>query len=87
MRNTLFKILETWKRETSLGWDFPVVAMTAARFSEPEVAVDALLMKAPKNTYLDNGHNWQREELFIYLPGNGALLTTIALMAASWEGT
>lgn len=86
MRNTLLKILETWQWETSWGWDFPVVAMTAARLSEPDIAVDALLMDTIKNTYLDNGHNWQREGLFIYLPGNGALLTAVALMAAGWEG-
>ncbi len=86
MRKTLMKILETWQWETSWGWDFPVVAMTATRLSEPKIAVDALLMDTIKNTYLDNGHNWQREGLFIYLPGNGALLTAIALMASGWEG-
>jgi len=39
-----------------------------------------------KNTYLPNGHNYQRDNLKIYLPGNGGLLTAIAMMCAGWDG-
>ena len=63
-----------------------MTAMTAARVGEPDVAIDALLMDTPKNRYLPNGHNFQREGLTIYLPGNGGLLTAIAMMAAGWDG-
>ena len=39
------------------------------------------------NTYLANGHNYQNNQLRIYLPGNGGLLTTIAMMCAGWDGS
>jgi hypothetical protein len=86
MRRTLRKVMQSWKWEDTWGWDYPMVAMTAARLGERELAVDALLMETPKNRYLPNGHNWQRPGLHLYLPGNGGLLTALALMAAGWRG-
>ena len=38
------------------------------------------------NTYLLNGHNYQDGRLRCYLPGNGGLLTAVALMCAGWDG-
>ena len=38
------------------------------------------------NTYLQNGHNYQDGRLRCYLPGNGGLLTAVALMCAGWDG-
>ena len=75
-----------WNWERTWGWDFPVVAMCAARTGEPEKAVNALLMDQRTNTYLPNGHNYQTERLRIYLPGNGGLLTAVAMMCAGWDG-
>ena len=86
MRRTLIQVLRTWNWETTWGWDYPLIAMTAARVGEPELAIDALLMNVQKNTYLNNGCNYQDERLPIYLPGNGGLLTAIAMMAAGWDG-
>jgi hypothetical protein len=43
-------------------------------------------MNVQKNTYLNNGCNYQDERLPIYLSGNGGLLTAIAMMAAGWDG-
>jgi hypothetical protein len=63
-----------------------MMAMTAARLGKPDLAVDALLMDTPKNVYRANGHNHQRPGLAIYLPGNGALLYAVAMMAAGWDG-
>jgi hypothetical protein len=60
--------------------------MTAARVGEPEAAIDALLMDTQKNRYHPNGHNYQRPGLTIYLPGNGGLLSAVAMMAAGWGG-
>ena len=57
-----------------------MVAMTAASLNEPALAIDALAMVTPKNTWLPNGHNWQRANLPLYLPGNGGLLLAIAHM-------
>jgi protein-glucosylgalactosylhydroxylysine glucosidase len=86
MRRTLHKVKEVWMWDSAWGWDFPMCAMTAARLGEPELAIDFLLMDATKNTYLTNGHNYQRPGLTAYLPGNGGVLTAIAMMAAGWKG-
>lgn len=80
MRKTADWIFQNWNWPTSWGWDFPMMAMTYARLRDGEKAVESLLMKAPKNTYLVNGHNWQSDRLRLYLPGNGALLAAVALM-------
>lgn len=60
--------------------------MTAARLGLTDAAIDALLMDVQKNTYLVNGHNYQDKRLRLYLPGNGGLLTAVAMMAAGWDG-
>jgi hypothetical protein len=86
MRRTLRKVFETWQWADTWGWDYPLVAMTAARLGEPELAIDALLMDTQKNRYHPNGHNYQRPGLTIYLPGNGGLLSATAMMAAGWDG-
>lgn len=86
MKNTLEKAREAWHWSTVWGWDFPVCAMTAARLGEPALALDFLLMDTPKNTYLPNGHNYQTPDLPLYLPGNGGLLSAVALLCAGWEG-
>lgn len=86
MTRTLEKVMESWNMERTWGWDYPMIAMAAARLGRPELAVEALLLDAPKNRYLDNGHNYQDERLPLYLPGNGGLLTAVAMMAAGWDG-
>ena len=87
MRRTLRKVLKEWRWDQTWGWDYPLTAMTAARLGEPKLAVDALLMNTEKNRYLPNGHNWQRQNLPCYLPGNGGLLYAMALMAGGWQGS
>ncbi len=87
MRRTLKKVMQEWQWERTWGWDYPLAAMTAARLGETQIAVDALLMPAAKNRYLPNGHNWQRDNLPCYLPGNGGLLYAVALMAGGWLGS
>ncbi len=86
MAKTLDWIWDNWNWPTSWGWDFPMTAMTCARLGMPDRAVDALLMPMQKNTYLVNGHNYQDSRLRLYLPGNGGLLTAVAMMAAGWDG-
>jgi hypothetical protein len=91
MRRTLRKVRKEWQWPEVWGWDFGMLAMTAASLGEPETAIDILGMNTPKNTWLPNGHNWQRANLPLYLPGNGALLLAAAHMArlsafpASWH--
>jgi hypothetical protein len=86
MRRTLDWIWANWSWPDTWGWDYPMLAMCAARLGQPERALDALLLDAPKNAYRANGHNHQRPGLTIYLPGNGGLLTAVAMMAAGWDG-
>lgn len=84
MKRTFDWIWDNWNWDRTWGWDYPLTAMTAARLGEREKAVDALLMKRQKNTYLVSGHNYQDERLRIYLPGNGGLLTTVGMMSTGW---
>ena len=86
MGRTLDWVNKVWQWDSTWGWDYPTMAMTAARLGRPDDAVNALLMNAKKNTYLPNGHNYQDQRLPIYLPGNGGLLAAVALMAAGWDG-
>jgi hypothetical protein len=86
MRNTLDWIWQKWNWPDTWGWDYPLLAMTAARLGEPDRAIDALLLDTPKNHYARNGQVYQRPNLTIYLPANGGLLYATALMAAGWDG-
>jgi hypothetical protein len=86
MKRTFDNVIRTWDWKTTWGWDYPMLAMTAARLGEPEKAVDALFIESQKNRYLENGHNFQSSRLPLYLPGNGGLLTAVAMMAAGWDG-
>ena len=102
MGRTLDAVLQTWDWETKIwGWDYPMIAMTAARLGRPEAAVEVLMREGPNNRYLPSGHCPQRSdeampknpppgarkrEIAVYLPANGAFLSTVALMVAGWDG-
>ncbi len=86
MSHTLDAVLKDWDWETKIwGWDYPMIAMTAARLNQPDKAVDILLKDGPNNHYTPNGHCPQRGDLALYLPANGSLLSAVALMAAGWD--
>jgi hypothetical protein len=88
MKKTLQKVIDTWDWNGKIwGWDYPMMAMTATRLNESETAVNILLKDAPNNHYLNNGNCPQREDLPVYLPANGALLSAVALMAAGSDET
>ena len=88
MSRTLDRVWNEWQFDRVWGWDFPLIALTAARLGRQDLAVRALLYDSPKNVYLANGHNRQgsRKDLPLYLPGNGALLLAVGMMAAGWDG-
>lgn len=86
MHRTFDWVYDNWNWGRTWGWDYPMTAMNATRLGEPEKAVNALMMDKRTNTYLPNGHNYQDGRLRCYLPGNGGLLTTVALMCAGWDG-
>ena len=81
--STVLKLWSAWNwNSNTWGWDFPWMAMAAARTGEPQIAVDALLENSTQNQYDTRGVNngW-------YLPGNGGLLYAVAMMAAGWDGS
>jgi len=102
MNRTFDAVLQTWDWETKIwGWDYPMIAMTAARLGRPAEAVEILLREGPNNHYLPNGHCPQRSdeaavrntkpgvprrEIAVYLPANGAFLSAVALMVGGWDG-
>jgi hypothetical protein len=81
---TVDKVWSDWRWDRCWGWDFPMMAMAAARNGKPGIAVDALLHKVGKNAY--NGAGLSTGGPFPYFPSNGGLLYTVALMAAGWDG-
>lgn len=87
MRKTFEFVWENWHWDETWGWDFPMVAMSATRLGMPGKAIDALFMDVQTNTYLPNGHNYQDSRLRLYLPGNGGLLTAVAMMCAGYTGS
>jgi hypothetical protein len=78
---TVLKVWQTWDWNRCWGWDFPWMAMAAARNGEPHITIEALLKDSPRNAYDQRGvcNGW-------YLPGNGGLLYAVAMMAAGWDG-
>lgn len=87
MRRTFDLVWRDWTWDDTWGWDFPMTAMTATRLGLPDKAIDALFMPVRTNTYLPNGHNYQDERLRLYLPGNGGLLTAVAMMCGGYDGS
>ncbi len=87
MHKTYTLVDKIWHWEHTWGWDFPLVAMTATRLQQPSLALDALFRNIKTNTYLVNGHNYQDGRLTIYLPGNGGILSAVALMCAGYDGS
>jgi hypothetical protein len=89
MHETVLRTMQTWQWDRCWGWDFPMMAMAAARVGEPELAIQALLYPSKKkNSYLPNGFNRmdRGKGAIPYFPGNGGVLYAAALMAAGWDG-
>jgi hypothetical protein len=84
-RKTLNKVISEWDFNRTWGWDFPMVAMAAARTGNSELAINMLLHSSP-NFQFDE-HGLATGGPFPYFPSNGALLTAVAMMAAGWEGS
>jgi hypothetical protein len=87
MHATFDWVWDNWDWGHTWGWDFPMVAMTAVRLGLPERAIAALMKPVSKNVWLISGHNYQDGRLRVYLPGNGALLSAVALMCTGYKGS
>lgn len=86
MDSTLSMVGRTWTFDHTWGWDFPMLAMAAARLGHPDKAVDYLL-NYPSFTWDEHGLSGGGFAPFPYFPANGGLLYAVAMMAAGWEGS
>lgn len=84
MRRTLDKISKVWQFERTWGWDFPMLAMNAARLGETDRAVDFLLH--PASGFQFDARGLATGGPFPYFPSNGGLLYAVAMMAGGWDG-
>ena len=84
MERTLKKVHDVWQLNRTWGWDFPMLAMCAARLEHGDQAISYLLdypgFILDEHGLVDGGGPYP------YFPGNGGLLYTVALMAAGWDG-
>jgi hypothetical protein len=85
MEKTYQKVQSVWRYDTGWGWDFPMVAMTAARLGHRADAVNMLLHSSPKNGFDAHGFVGGGNP-YPYIPTNGALLYAVAMMCAGWDG-
>jgi hypothetical protein len=83
-QRTVEEVGRKWDWDATWGWDFPWMAMAAARVGDPELAIEALLNPSVKNHYDERGICTGGPGP--YLPGNGGLLYAAAMMAAGWDG-
>jgi hypothetical protein len=86
MDSTLRRVEQRWKFDHTWGWDFPMLAMAAARLGHPDKAVDFLL-NYPSFTWEAHGLSGGGVAPFPYFPSNGGLLYAVAMMAAGWDGS
>ncbi|TFK36258.1 Six-hairpin glycosidase-like protein [Crucibulum laeve] len=83
---TAEKVWTHWNVTDFWGWDFPMLAMSAARNGDPSKAVDWLL--DPLFLFDDVGMPVGGVRVPTpYFPGAGALLYSVAMMAAGWDGS
>lgn len=84
-RRTLEKVCKDWQFDRIWGWDFPMIAMAAARTGQPKLAIDMLMH--PSFGFQFDEHGLATGGPFPYFPSNGALLTAVAMMCGGWDGS
>lgn len=78
------EVLQQWQMDRIWGWDFPMMAMAAARLGLPSRAIDLLLYDTHRFRF--DVHGLATGGPFPYFPSNGGLLAAVAMMAAGWDG-
>ena len=75
----------SWKTDDLYSWDFPLLAMNAARLGDPDRAVGFLLHD--RFRFSDTGlpASGKSGVPSPYFPGAGGLLYAAAMMAAGWD--
>ncbi|KAF9447354.1 hypothetical protein P691DRAFT_125279 [Macrolepiota fuliginosa MF-IS2] len=82
---TAEKVWTHWNATDFWGWDYPMLAMSAARNGELDRAIDWLL--DPLYQFDDVGMPIGGVRVPTpYFPGSGSFLLAIAMMAAGWDG-
>ena len=84
-KRTLEKVCKEWQFNRIWGWDFPMLAMAAARTGQPALAIDMLMH--PSAGFQFDEHGLATGGPFPYFPSNGALLTAVAMMCGGWDGS
>lgn len=84
-QHTLDKVCKEWQFDRIWGWDFPMMAMAAARTGRPTLAIDLLMHPSPGFQF--DEHGLATGGPFPYFPSNGALLTAVAMMCCGWDGS
>ncbi|KAL0066413.1 hypothetical protein AAF712_006455 [Marasmius tenuissimus] len=85
-KSTAEKVWTHWNISNCWGWDFPMLAMSAARNGETETAIDWLL--DPLFIFDDVGMPVGGVRVPTpYFPGSGSLLYAVAMMAGGWDGS
>lgn len=84
-KKTLQKVYESWDFAYSYGWDFPLLAMTAARLDDAETAVKWLLHENNKFDEVGMPVGGARVPT-PYFPASSGLLLAVGMMAGGWEG-
>ncbi|KAF9047239.1 Six-hairpin glycosidase-like protein [Rhodocollybia butyracea] len=83
---TAEKVWGSWNFSNCWGWDFPMLAMSAARNNDTEKAIEWLL--DPLFQFDDVGMPIGGVRVPTpYFPAAGALLYTTAMMAQGWDGS
>ncbi|MFE9201200.1 hypothetical protein [Micromonospora sp. NPDC007230] len=84
MRATTAKVYETWPVTDLYSWDFPLLAMNAARLGDPVRAVDFLLHERLGFTDTGLPASGKKGVPSPYFPAAGGLLYAVAMMCAGW---
>ncbi|KAF7369189.1 hypothetical protein MVEN_00246200 [Mycena venus] len=85
-RLTTEKVWASWNISNLWGWDFPMLAISAARIGEQDQAIEFLL--DPFFQFDDTGYPVGGVRVPTpYFPGSGALLYAVAMMAHGWDGS
>ena len=84
MQNTIDHVYNIWNFTYSYGWDFPFLAMNAARLGHIDRAVDWLL--DPNFQFDDAGYQIGGSRVPTpYMPGAASLLWAVAMLAGGWD--
>jgi hypothetical protein len=82
---TVDKVYQSWNFTYSYGWDFPLLAITAARLGDSEKAVNWLL--DPSNQFDEVGMPVGGTRVPTpYFPASAGLLLAVGMMAGGWDG-